>query len=111
MRWKALAKPEQDDTTLRCNPMKERRDRICRLSLAVASLLLSVGPSMAQNMPMPCSAIARDARGGWKVLAPVVFNVQGRLLAPTVGTTFAARSTTNGIEMSHVLNHQCRKAG
>ena len=85
---------------------------IWRLSLAAASaLLLNSGPSLAQGTLVPCSAFVHSAHGHWKVLAPVVLSIQGRLLAPTVGTVFAARSMTNGIEISHVLNHQCGKTG
>lgn len=92
--------------------MQRFRNRLWRLSVAATVALLSVEPGLAQNMSVPCSAFARNAHGGWKVLAPVVLDIQGRLLAPTVGTTFAARSMPNGIEISHVLNHECRrKAG
>ena len=92
--------------------MQEFRPLCWLLSAAASILLLSVGPGLAQNVSLPCSAFARNAHGGWKVLAPVVLEIQGRLLAPTVGTTFAAISTANGIEISRVLNQQCRrKAG
>jgi len=74
------------------------------LSIAAASLvLLSAEPSMGQNVAVPCSAFARNAEGGWKVLAPVMLNLDGRLLGPMVGTIFAAGSTMNGL-----LDRECR---
>jgi hypothetical protein len=88
--------------------MKEFLRRSCHLGLAVASaLLLNVGPGLAQDMPVPCSAFARSADGKWKVLAPVVLFLDGKLLAPTVGTTFFAGSTVNGLKMSGVLDRKC----
>ena len=85
------------------------RDRLCRLTAAATSLvLLSVGPSLGQNLAVPCTAFARNADGGWKVLAPVMLNIDGRLLGPMVGTIFAAGSTMNGLKMSEVLDHKCR---
>jgi len=33
--------------------------------------------------------------------------IDGKLLAPTVGTTLAAGSTTNGINMSEILDREC----
>ena len=79
------------------------------LSIAAVSLvLLSVKPSMGQDAAVPCSAFARNADGGWKVLAPVMLNLDGRLLGPMVGTIFAAGSTMNGFKMSEVLDRECR---
>jgi len=43
------------------------------MAMAAASVVLLSGePSLGQNMPFPCSAFARNAHGGWKVLAPVM---------------------------------------
>ncbi len=86
--------------------MEKSANRFCRLAaVATAVLLLSVGPGLAQGVP--CSAFARNAYGGWKVLDPVMLELNGRLFAPTVGTTFPAGSSQNGIEMSDVLDQQC----
>src|SRR5258708_17242129 len=80
------------------------------LSIAVAAslVLLSVEPSMGRNVAVACSAFVRNADGGWKVLAPVMLNLDGRLLGPMVGTSFAAGSTMNGFKMSEVLDRECR---
>ena len=61
----------------------------------------------AAEGPVPCSAFARNSSGGWRVLAPVMLAVGGRLYSPTVGTTLAAGATQHGIEMSDVLDQQC----
>ncbi|HZK89746.1 MAG TPA: hypothetical protein VFC56_06320 [Stellaceae bacterium] len=88
--------------------MGNSRKRFCRLALAAASVvLLSAGPSLAQSQAVPCDAFARNGSGAWRVLDPVMLNFNGRLYSPTVGTTFAAGSTHNGIEMSGVLDQQC----
>ena len=85
------------------------RHRLCRLTVTAASLvLLSVGPSLGQDAAVPCSAFARNAGGSWKVLAPVMLNLDGRLLGPMVGTIFAAGSTMNGHKMTEVLDRECR---
>jgi hypothetical protein len=87
--------------------MTKIRDRLRRLSVAATSVvLLSAGPGFGQNLPIPCSAFSRHAYG-WKVLAPVVLDIDGRLLAPTVGTTFAAGSATNGVKLYQVLDREC----
>jgi hypothetical protein len=87
--------------------MIEFASRLCRLSAAVASVvLLCTGPSLGQSALIPCSAFAHQT-SSWKVLAPVVFDVEGRLLAPTVGTTFAAGSAINGIKLVEVLDREC----
>jgi hypothetical protein len=89
----------------KCDPMRA----VCQLSLAVASLaLLSVVPSLAQSLAVPCSAFSRNADGGWKVLAPVMLDIDGRLLGPLVGSTFAPGRATNGIKVSEVLDRECR---
>jgi hypothetical protein len=78
-------------------------------SIAVGAILLvlSAGPSLAQRDPVPCSAFSRNASGGWTVRAPVMLDLGGTLLAPMVGTIFAAGSTMHGIEMSDVLDRNC----
>jgi hypothetical protein len=87
--------------------MDKSANRFCRLAaVATTVMLLGTGPSLAQTVP--CSAFARTARGGWKVLDPVMLNFNGRLFAPTVGTIFPAGSSQNGIEMSDVLDQRCR---
>jgi hypothetical protein len=73
----------------------------------LALVLLSAGPSLAQREAVPCSAFSRNGAGGWRVLAPVVLDLGNRLYSPTVGTTFAAGSMHNGIELSDVLDRQC----
>ena len=80
---------------------------LLRLASAAAALILSVGPSLAQNEAVPCSAFSRDLTGGWHVLSPVMLDLGGMLLAPTVGTTFEAGKTMHGVEMSSVLNREC----
>jgi hypothetical protein len=88
--------------------MGNSRNRFCGLVLAAASIvLLSAGPSLAQNQAVPCDAFARTSYGAWRVLDPVMLDLNGRLYAPMVGTTFAAGSMQNGIEMSDVLDQQC----
>jgi hypothetical protein len=88
--------------------MDKSPKRLCRLAaIAAAALLLGAGPSLAQRVPVPCSAFARNGYGGWKVLDPVMLDLNGKLLAPMVGTTFAAGSSMNGIEMSDVLDREC----
>ena len=78
------------------------------LSMAAASIvLLSTEPGSAQNTPIPCSAFARNAHGGWQVLAPVMLYIDGRPLGPMVGTTIPARSMPNSIDVSEVLDHEC----
>jgi hypothetical protein len=89
--------------------MRAPRNRLCRLSLAVASLvLLSIEPSLGEDLAVPCSAFSRNGDGDWKVLAPVMLHIEGRLLGPIVGTTFAPGTMTNGIRISEVLERECR---
>ena len=91
--------------------MRSRRNRFCRLSLAVASLvMLGAEPSLAQSVAVPCSAFTRNGDGDWKVLAPVMLHIDGRLLGPLVGTTFEPGTMTNGIKMSEVLDRECRSS-
>ena len=71
---------------LKVRSMTKLHNRLCRLCVAAASVvLLSTGPSLGQSVPIPCSAFARHAYG-WKVLAPVMMDIDGKLLAPTVGS-------------------------
>jgi hypothetical protein len=87
--------------------MTKLRDCLRRLSVAATSVvLLSAGPGMGQSLPIPCSAFSHHAYG-WKVLAPVVLDIDGRLLAPTVGTIFTAGSATNGVNLNEMLDHGC----
>jgi hypothetical protein len=83
----------------------------CKFVWSIAAgavlLVLSAGPSLAQREPVPCSAFSRNVSGGWIVLAPVMLDFGNRLYSPIVGTTFAAGSMQNGIEMSDVLDRQC----
>jgi hypothetical protein len=85
------------------------RNRLCQsIAAAISLVLLTAVPGLAQNAAVPCSAFARNANGSWKVLAPVMLNIDGRLLGPTVGTVFAAGSTMNGLKLSQVLDQECR---
>lgn len=89
------------------DPMRPSCNRLCR-GLAIASLiLLCVQPSLGQNIVVPCSAFARNTNGGWKVLAPVMLQIDGSLLGPIVGSTLGPGTTTNGIKMSEVLDREC----
>ena len=89
--------------------MRAPRNRLCRLSLAVASLvLISIEPSLGEDLAVPCTAFARNGDGDWKVLAPVMLHIDGRLLGPMVGTTVAPGTVTNGIRISEVLERDCR---
>jgi hypothetical protein len=87
--------------------MKLYRKPVRAIAAVAALLALSTGPSLAQRDLVPCSAFSRNAYGGWTVRAPVMLDLGGKLLAPMVGTTFAAGSTMRGIEMSGVLDRQC----
>jgi len=94
--------------------MKTSRNRLCRLAVATAAVvLLAAGTThpvvaKAADGPIPCSAFQRNTYGGWRVLSPVTMDFGGMLYSPTVGTTFAAGSAQHGIEMSDVLDQQCR---
>jgi len=91
--------------------MRNRRTNPWLLAAAgVAALVLGAGPSLAQSQLVPCSAFSRNSYGGWRVTGPVMLDLGGRLLAPTVGTTFDAGSTTHGIEMTEVLDRECGNA-
>ena len=80
-------------------------------SLAAVAVVLSLGaaPGMAraQDGGMPCSAFARNSYGSWRVMAPVMLDLEGRLYSPTVGTVLSAGVTQHGIEMSDLLDQQC----
>jgi len=88
--------------------MKQINHLVHSLSLAAAfAMSVSIVPAFAQNTLVPCSAFARDGIGGWKVVAPVAFSIEGRVFAPMVGTNFSAGSETRGIKMSYVLDRTC----
>jgi hypothetical protein len=88
--------------------MNSPRNRLLRLGLAAAGvLLMGTAPTLGQSLPVPCSAFARTGLGGWKVLAPVMLDIDGQLLGPMVGTTFSAGSMVNGISLSKILDRQC----
>lgn len=90
---------------LKVRSMTKLNNRLCRLCVAAASVvLLGAGPGLGRNVPIPCSAFARHAHG-WKVLAPVMLDIHGRLFGPMVGTTVA--SATNGGQLNEVLNREC----
>jgi hypothetical protein len=93
--------------------METLRNQLRWMALAAAAAFI-VGAGAAHSViaraadgPMPCSAFARNSAGGWRVLAPVTLALGDRLYSPMVGTTFAAGSTQNGIEMSDILDQQC----
>ena len=91
--------------------IEKRRNAIRALGLAAALLLVALQASLAQDVRVPCSAFSRDARGGWQVLAPVMLQIEGRLLGPIVGTIFEPRTTTtNGIKINEVLDRACQEA-
>jgi hypothetical protein len=83
------------------------------LALATAAVLVvgagttHPGAAKAADGPMPCSAFARSTNGGWRVLAPLTLDLDGRLYSPIVGTTFTAGAMQDGIEMSDILDQQC----
>ena len=90
--------------------MRAIYSHLSRSSIAMAAasvVLLSGEPSLGQNMPFPCSAFARNAHGGWKVLAPVMLYIDGRPLGPMVGTTIPAGSMPNTTNMSGALDREC----
>jgi hypothetical protein len=87
--------------------MRASRNLLCTATLSIFGLLASI-PSLAQSLPLPCSAFAHNADGGWKVLAPVMLEIEGRILGPIVGTTFRPGIMANGINMTEVLDRECR---
>jgi hypothetical protein len=86
--------------------MNANRNRLGRFAAACSVVLLTAGPALAQG-PAMCSAFSRTAAGGWTVLAPVAIGVDGRVLSPTVGTTFVAGSSLHGVRMTDVLDREC----
>jgi hypothetical protein len=86
--------------------MNNPRKHLGRLAAACFIALLTAAPALAQS-PAMCSAFSRTAAGGWTVLAPVAISVDGLVLSPTVGTTFAAGSSIHGVEMTDVLDREC----
>ena len=88
--------------------MSAIHNRLSRLSMAAAAVvLLSTQPGLGQNMPVPCSAFARNAHGDWKVLAPVMLQLDGRLLGPMVGSTLPAASMPASIKLTEALDREC----
>jgi hypothetical protein len=93
--------------------MEKSRQRLYRFGAATAAaLLLGTAASLpvlarAGDPSLPCPAFSRNAYGGWTVNAPVMLILGGSLYSPTVGTTFAAGSMRDGIEMSDVLDREC----
>src|SRR3954467_4485842 len=84
--------------------MRSRRNRFCRLSLAVASLvMLGAEPSLAQSVAVPCSAFTRNGDGEWKVLAPVMLHIDGRLLGPIVVVVRVLPSTPSSASRQRLL--------
>lgn len=88
-------------------PMRASRCLAYGTGLSLLSLLVTA-PSLARSLAVPCSAFSHNADGGWKVLAPVMLEIDGRLLGPMVGTTFKPGNMANGINMSEVLDRACR---
>jgi hypothetical protein len=86
--------------------MRAIYNRLSRLSMA-AAVLLSAEPGLGQNVPVPCSAFARTAHGGWKVLAPVMLYIDGRPLGPMVGSRLTTESMPNSINVSEALDREC----
>jgi hypothetical protein len=92
----------------RCRAMKNARNHLYRLGMtAAAILLLGAGSAEAQKVPVPCSAFSRNANGSWRVLSPIILDLNGMLVSPTVGTIFAADAATHGVEMSKILDSEC----
>ena len=88
--------------------MRAIYSRLSLLSMAAASVvLLSAEPGLGQNVPFPCSAFARNAHGGWKVLAPVMLYIDGRPFGPMVGSTLPAGSMPNSMKVSGTLDREC----
>ena len=89
--------------------MKAPRNTVRTLSVAAGLLMLIVRPTLAQDATVTCSAFSRNSHGGWKVLAPVMLQIDGRLLGPIVGTMFEpGTTTTNGLKISEVLDRACQ---
>ena len=89
-----------------------RRD-LARFAAAAATLLLTAAPAFAQagsafpDPPLPCSAFARGAGGGWTVTAPAMLDFNGMLVSFTVGTRLAPGSSPHGIAIPVILDRQC----
>jgi hypothetical protein len=80
---------------------------------AAGALLLAAAPAFAQpgstlsNLPVPCSAFARAAGGGWTVTAPAMLDFNGMLVSFTVGTHLAPGSKQHGIAIPVILDREC----
>jgi hypothetical protein len=94
---------------MQVRPPVAGHNRLSRLCVAATSVVLvSVGPSLGQNVPIPCSAFASHAHvAGWKVVAPVMLDIDGGLFGPMVGTTLAVGSATTGGKLNEVLDREC----
>ena len=81
--------------------------------LAFVATLLAAGPAFAQagstlpDLPVPCSAFARTAGGGWTVTAPAMLDFNGMLVSFTVGTHLAPGSAPHGIAIPVILDREC----
>jgi hypothetical protein len=77
--------------------------------MAAASLvvLLNPEPSLGQNMPVPCSAFARNPDGRWKVLAPVMLYIDGRPFGPMVGSTLPVSPMSDSANLTAALDRKC----
>ena len=88
--------------------MSAIHNRLSRLSMAAAGVvLLCTQPGLGQKMPVPCSAFARNAHGDWKALAPVMLQIEGRLLGPMVGSTLPVASVPDSIKLTAALDREC----
>ena len=94
--------------------MKTSRNRPSPIGAATAAAVLMLSAlasspvqARAGDPSMPCSAFSRSAGGGWRVLAPVMLDLGGRIYSPTVGTIFPAGTMQGGIEMSNLLDREC----
>jgi len=92
---------------LKVRSMTKVHNRFCGLWVAAAgAMLLSAAPCLGQSVLIPCSAFARHTYG-WKVLAPVMLDIDGRLFGPMVGTTMTVGPATNGGKLNEVLDREC----
>jgi hypothetical protein len=69
-------------------------------------------PRQAKDRVLTCLALPSAAMpmAVWKVLAPVMLEIDGRLLGPMVGTILEPGTATNGIPMSEVVELSRRPA-
>ena len=76
-------------------------------AVAAGAAMTGTATARAQEGALPCSAFARNAYGGWRVMAPVTLAIGGTIYSPMVGTVFPAGASEHGIEMSDLLDQQC----